>query len=201
MQKKLTITAGKKTKKRLWLCVCVVLGVLAITGLGLLLFPQQVLHIDSGEVQADALIVLGGGPKERPQRAVGLYLSGSAPRIILSGAGDCTNYLGVLLALGVPASAVQLEWESKSTSENAQFCTPLLRASGVKRAIIVTSWYHSRRALSCFQHYGPGIQFYSRPSHYGYAKTEWSCTGMWRFICAEYVKIPGYWIRYGVCPL
>jgi hypothetical protein len=49
----------------------------------------------------------------------------------------------------------------------------LLRQMGAKRVIIVTSWYHSRRALACFEHYAPDIKFYSRPSYFGYVgKTE-----------------------------
>ena len=39
---------------------------------------------------------------------------------------------------------------------------------GAQRVIIVTSWYHSRRALACFEHYAPDMKFYSRPSYFGY---------------------------------
>jgi uncharacterized SAM-binding protein YcdF (DUF218 family) len=74
------------------------------------------------------------------------------------------------------------------------------RPAGAKRVIIVTSWYHSRRALHTFQHYAPDIQFYSRPSYFGYPRTQWSRDGISGYIRAEYVKLAGYWVCYGVWP-
>jgi hypothetical protein len=72
--------------------------------------------------------------------------------------------------------------------------------AGAKRVIIVTSWYHSRRALHTFQHYAPDIQFYSRPAYFGYPRTQWSRAGISGYIRAEYVKLAGYWVCYGVWP-
>jgi hypothetical protein len=56
------------------------LGLLALSLSAALLFPQQVLCVDSGIVQADALVVLGGGSYERPIRAAELFRAGAAPR-------------------------------------------------------------------------------------------------------------------------
>ena len=191
------MTAQEKRRCK-W--VSAILGLLAgLSWLGFS-FPQQMLCIDSGDVRADAMVVLGGRTNERPAMAAELFLSGAAPKIVVSGTGDCTNSLHILLAAGVPARSIELECMSKTTQENAEFSIALLRAQGAKSAIIVTSWYHSRRALRCFRHYAPDIQFYSRPSHASYARSEWSHAGTWRFIRAEYLKIPGYWMRYGICP-
>ena len=61
-------------------------GLLAVLGLLVLLlsaaffFPQQVLCVDSGNVQADVLVVLGGGSYEWPIRAAELFRAGAAPR-------------------------------------------------------------------------------------------------------------------------
>jgi uncharacterized SAM-binding protein YcdF (DUF218 family) len=182
----------------LW--VLALLGLLAAGGMVGLLFPQQMLCVESGDVHADALVVLGGDWGDRAARAAELFRQGVAPRVIVSGAGDCTFNLQVLTNAGVPASAIQLESRSKTTRENAEFSISLLRAAGVRRAIIVTSWYHSRRALSCFRHYAPEIKFYSRPSYSNYARSTWSRSGVWRDVREEYVKIPGYWLCYGICP-
>ena len=233
-----------------------------------LFVPQQILCVDSGDVQADALVVLGGGYYERPSRAAELFRSGAAPRIIVSGAGDDEENKRLLVSKGVPPGAIELESKSRSTRENAQFSIPLLRAliaqdrgttphptvspveaerearaaqgtegtnrdagatpqptlspseaerevggsgpAGADRTtatpkhqntvILVTSWYHSRRALHTFQHYAPDIQFYSRPSYYGYPRMQWSREGISGYIRAEYVKLAGYWVCYGVCP-
>ena len=155
------------------------------------------------------------------------FRSGAAPRIIVSGVGDAEANKRFLVSKGVPASAIQTECESRSTRENALFTVPLLRALPVGRSggeavgqsggeavgrsgggrnkrklrvIIVTSWYHSRRALHAFEHYGPDIQFYSRPSYHGLPRAEWSHNGINGYIRSEYVKLAGYWVCYGVGP-
>jgi uncharacterized SAM-binding protein YcdF (DUF218 family) len=173
---------------------------LAVVVLAALLFPHQVLVIDSGKTQADAIVLLGGGSGERPTRAAELFRAGVAPKIIVSGAGDAGGNRLLLMNRGVPAGAIKLEPDSTTTRENAEFSIPLLRAIGAKRIIIVTSWYHSRRALKCFRHYAPDLTFYSCPSYFGFAPAEWSREHLRRRIRAEYLKTIGYWVYYGVCP-
>jgi uncharacterized SAM-binding protein YcdF (DUF218 family) len=178
-------------------------GLGALFGLCVILavaFPQQVLCVDSGEVRGDVIVVLGGGSYERPLRAAELFLSGAAPRIIVSGVGDAAQNKRLLMSKGVPGGAIEVEGNSLSTKQNAQFSIPLLRALGARRVIIVTTWYHSRRALHTFQHYAPDISFYSGPAYFGYPRAQWSSSGIRKHIRAEYLKLPGYWLCYGVCP-
>lgn len=130
-------------------------------------FPQRVLTVDSGPAKADVLVVPGGTP-DRAGRAAVLFKEGEAPKVLVTGIGDDVANEHILEKDGVPAAEITLEGKSRTTRENAEFSIPLLRAMGAKRVIIVTSWYHSRRALHCFEHYAPDIQFYSRPSYYGY---------------------------------
>lgn len=126
--------------------------------------------MDSGAVQADAMVVLGGGSLERAERAAELFKAGETPRIICSGLGDAEVNAAFLTNSDVPTAAILLEPKSHTTRENAKFSIPLLRALGAKRVIIVTTWYHSRRALACFEHYAPDIKFYSRPAYFGYLR-------------------------------
>jgi uncharacterized SAM-binding protein YcdF (DUF218 family) len=165
------------------------------------LFPQQVLVVDDGNVKADVIVLLGGGSGERPTRAAELFRSNAAPRILVSGAGDTDGNRLLLMHRGVPASAISLEPNSRTTKENALLSIPLLRANGAKRVILVTTWYHSRRALKCFRHYAPDLTFYSCPSYYGFARSDWSHDHLRRRINAEYAKTLGYWLCYGVFPL
>jgi uncharacterized SAM-binding protein YcdF (DUF218 family) len=174
-------------------------GILLLA-VGALAFPQQVLVLDDGQPQADTIVLLGGGSGERPVRAAELFRSNAAPKILVSGAGDAQGNRLLLMNRGVPRSAISLEPNSKTTKENAQFSIPLLRATGAKRVILVTSWYHSRRALRCFRHYAPDLIFYSCPSYHGFLRAEWSRENLRRRIRAEYVKTLGYWVCYGVCP-
>jgi uncharacterized SAM-binding protein YcdF (DUF218 family) len=174
--------------------------VLLLVGLIGWLFPQQLLTVDDGEVRADALIVLGGGTDERPTRAAELFKAGAAPIILVSGFGDGEINERILTQDGVPKEAILRESQARSTLENARLSLPLLRQRGARRVIIVTSWYHSRRALACFRHVGPDIQFYSRPAYRTYPRPEWNRHGTSNYIRGEYLKLFGYWVCYGVAP-
>jgi uncharacterized SAM-binding protein YcdF (DUF218 family) len=162
--------------------------------------PQELLCVDSGPAKADVIVVLGGGLGERPERAAELFKGHAAPRIIVSGFGDSEINRRILLKAGVPANAIQLEGKSRMTRENAEFTIQLLRSENVHRVILVTSWYHSRRALACFEHYAPDIQFYSRPSYFASARADWPHKNVERRIYLEYPKLAGYWLCYGVRP-
>ena len=135
---------------------------------------------------------------ERPERAAELFNEGEAGKIVVSGNGDAHGHSLVLQARGVPKSAIVVEPDSRNTKQNAQLALPKLRALGARRVIIVTSWYHSRRALRCFRHYAPDIQFYSRPAYSAYDRPR--PKQVRGYIRAEYVKLLGYWVAYGICP-
>lgn len=145
----------------------ILIGLLLVAaglGLGAWLFPRQLLTVDSGPVKAGALVVLSGAGLERPERAVELFQQGEAPLVICSGRGDTSAYEACLIKSGVPAGDILLESQSRTTRESAKLAIAMLNARQIKSAIIVTSWYHSRRALRCFEHYAPSIKFYSRPA-------------------------------------
>jgi uncharacterized SAM-binding protein YcdF (DUF218 family) len=180
-----------------FLAVGLMLGVLAH------FFPHQILKVDSGPTRAGALVVLGGDSTERAERAVELFRAGEAELVICSGYGDDAENKARLVNSAVPAADVLLESKSRTTRENAEFTIAMLRERHIQSAIIVTSWYHSRRALACFEHYAPDIKFYSRPSYFGYVLKPPSAESRAQehYVKAEYVKLLGYWVRYGICPL
>jgi uncharacterized SAM-binding protein YcdF (DUF218 family) len=188
----------RKTIKR---AVLVFLALLFLLAVAAWMFPRQFLAVDSGPVNAEVMVLLGGGAHERYERVVKLFKDRAAPRIIVSGYGDCEINRYLLINAGVPARAIQLENKSRTTQENAQYTIKLLREQKVKRVILVTSWYHSRRALACFRHYAPEIQFFSRPSYFASKRAEWSHNRIGSRIRLEYLKLAGYWVRYGICPL
>jgi uncharacterized SAM-binding protein YcdF (DUF218 family) len=163
-------------------------------------YPEKFLCVDSGKVSADVIVVLGGGSHERPLRAVELFKQHAAPRIILTGEGDDQINRQLLLQAGIPASAIQVESKSATTHENAEFTLKLLRAENVHSAILVTSWYHARRAQKTFEHYAPEMKFYSRPAYFAFARADWTRLGINKRMRLEFLKLPGYWIRYGVNP-
>ena len=187
----------RKLIKRIALGLLVLLLLLVVAAI---IFPQPFLCVDSEPVKADVIVVLGGGSHERPERAAELFKEHAAPRIIVSGHGDGEINRHLLIAAGVPAEAIQLENQSRTTRENAQFTVKLLREQKQKRVILVTSWYHSRRAVACFRHYAPEITFYSRPSYFASARADWSHNRIGPRVRLEYAKLIGYWIRHGISP-
>jgi uncharacterized SAM-binding protein YcdF (DUF218 family) len=165
-------------------------------------YPEKILCVDSGKgVTAEVIVVLGGGSRERPERAAELFKARAAPRILISGEGDDELNRQLLIQAGVPASAVEVERKSRNTKENAEFSVNRLRAEKIHSAIIVTSWYHSRRALKTFEHSAPEMKFFSRPSYFAFDAGEWTKSGIRKKMRLEFLKLPGYWLRYGVKPL
>ena len=176
--------------------------ILVLLGLVAWFYPEKFLTVDSGPVAADVLIVIGGGggQHERATRAVQLYKLHAATRVIITGAGDDQINRRLLLAGGVPARAIEIENRSTTTRENAQFTNPLLRAEQIHSAILVTSWYHARRTEKTFAHLVPGVRFYSRPAYFGFDQADWNRDGLNKRMRLEFLKLPGYWIRYGINP-
>jgi len=185
----------RKWIRRIGLALAAVLAALVIVAI---VFPQKLLTVDDGPVKADVIVVLGGG-HERPERAAELFKAHDAGMVIISGQGDTFTNRIILLRDGVPTNVIQMEPNSRTTHENAVFTIQILRAQHVHSAIIVTSWYHSRRALNCFEHYGPEIKFYSRPSFFAFQRSEWR-RPFGRRVYLEYLKLVGYCVRYGVGP-
>ena len=127
--------------------------------------------------QADAVLVLGGGIRPAPAKGLGvevneagdrllcgmrLWKQGTAPVLITSGArvsfqsNDPIAPEAVLsqqLAqeLGVPASAVLLNEQARTTAEEAQRINQLAAEQGWKQLILVTSAFHMPRALASFR--------------------------------------------------
>ncbi len=163
-------------------------------------YPEKFLCVDSGKnVSAEVIVVLGGGV-ERPVRAAELFKAHAAPRILISGEGDDEIYRQILIANGVPAKAIEVENKSTTTQENAEFSAKILGTEKIHSAIIVTSWYHARRAAKTFEHYAPEMKLYSRPAYYGFDSADWKKTGVGKRLRLEFVKLPAYWLRYGVNP-
>jgi uncharacterized SAM-binding protein YcdF (DUF218 family) len=171
------------------------LGSICLLGIAALFLAKPLLCIQRGPAKADAIVVLGGESVFRPERALELFNAGAAPAIIVSGDGHKGDIETYLLAKGLPASAIQLEPYSQSTKENAEFTCSILKSNHVTSAIIVTSWFHSRRSLASFEHFAPSIQFSSLPT----LKHEPFRLESWR-VLKEYLKIGWYIVRYQIPP-
>lgn len=116
-------------------------------------------------VNQGVLIVLSGSTvsygEARPAQLIGLntywrvmhaiyvWRSGHYRTILVSGAGTADTVKPLLMAYGIPESAILVENRAANTHENATFCKPLL-ATLPGPYVLLTSDYHMYRAARCF---------------------------------------------------
>ncbi len=127
---------------------------------------------------ADAIVVLGGStnsiayPRVLPDLnehgdrviyAAKLYKQGKAPLIVLSGGrinwygneeSEAQDMKQLLELMGIPSEMIIQEGKSVNTHENAIFTQKILKEQGIKKILLVTSAFHTPRALKIFQHLG-----------------------------------------------
>jgi len=151
--------------------------------------------------KADALIVLGGEPLARPQEAARLFKEGVAQRIFVTGVGDAVKIRRVLVGAGVPASAITMEMKATTTYTNATLLKPLLESAKVHSALIVTSPFHTRRALATFRKVMPDITFGVTDASIGWWSRPEGKGDVNRFAAIEFLKTVEYWMFYGVSPM
>lgn len=127
---------------------------------------------------ADVIIVLGAGLRRdntpgpaltrRTLHAVKLWQQGLAPVIICTGGkpgnrtrAEADACAELLQAVGVPAEAILIDDQSRSTEENALYTKAIMDEQGWQSAIIVSDVYHLFRANHLFGN--QGIQAYTSP--------------------------------------
>ncbi len=133
-----------------------------------------VIHLSGGidsSAEADVIIVLGAGLHRdgrpgraltrRSQQAASLWQEDRAPLVLCTG-GQAEYYprteasvcREILLAQGLPESAILLEERSRSTEENAIYSRQILDEIGLKRVVLVSDSYHMLRAGWLFRQQG-----------------------------------------------
>jgi uncharacterized SAM-binding protein YcdF (DUF218 family) len=128
-----------------------------------LLLADPLLAVRDPVSKADVIVVLGGDGPPRAAWAAGLWLKGFAPRVLISGDGDCYWIREAMIDRGVDRRAITTECQSGTTWENALFSAPILKQMNVRKAILVTSLYHSRRAMATFTATSGNIRWMSDP--------------------------------------
>lgn len=179
----------------------------------------KLLITDAPLGNADAIVVLGGSAnyRERSREAAKLMLEGRAPRVLITNdnmtgpwsSADQRNLffyersLKVITNAGVPANSVEVLMQPvSSTQEEAELIRQYAVEHRLNSVLIVTSAYHSRRALWTFSrafrdtgirvgliNVKPGDQS-PRPA------TWWLSIRGWRLVPTEYVKMIYYVIKY-----
>ena len=154
------------------------------------------LHVDVPLEHADVIVVLGGESGQRVIGAAELYHQGVAPKVFVTGSGDGGLIVRRLGMAGVPDAAC--ESQSRSTYENAVLTKKALEASHPRSVMLVTSWFHSRRALAVFRDVWPEVAFGVHPVYAGATFTARFRIYEMGYIFSEYVKTLWYMVRYGI---
>lgn len=160
-----------------------------------ILAAETLLVVRQAPVPSDIIVVLGGDGAPRAARAAQLWHQGIAPRVLVVGIDDCTFMKARMIEEGVDPSVFVEECKSTTTWDNARFSAPILKALGVRSAVLVTSWFHSRRALKSFTSQIPFIHWTSVPAET--VKSAWQLTDEFgnAQMFKEYPKILFYDLR------
>jgi uncharacterized SAM-binding protein YcdF (DUF218 family) len=169
--------------------------------------------------KADAIVVLGGSAtyKERTHEAARLLFEGRSQLILITNdnqrgpwsSADQRNLyfyersFEALEKSGVPSQNIEvLATPVTSTYEEAQVVKEYAQQRGLHSILIVTSAYHSRRALwvfsKVFRDTGISIGLTSVPpgQQTPPAATWWLSVRGWKLVPVEYVKMVYYVINY-----
>jgi uncharacterized SAM-binding protein YcdF (DUF218 family) len=194
------------------LCLVVLWPMLTWGGANLLIVKSEI-------ASAEAIVVLSGSSTyiERADWAAKLYREGRAPAIILTNDSLISGWDKVeqrnpffyelaareLVKRGVPESRIQVVSNiALGTYEESLGLRDYATAHNLKRLLVVTSAYHSRRALWSMRHacQGSGIEIgidspppgWQTPS----PSTWWWHRWGWKVVAGEYGKIIYYQMRY-----
>ncbi len=174
----------------------------------------RALVVSAPLASADAIVVLSGASAyvERTRKAAALYGEGRAPLVLLTddntrggwSSAKQTNPFFVeraneeLINAGVPADKIRIiPGFASSTRDEALILKDYAERERFRSVLIVTSSYHSRRALRTVQQVfaNNGIAVGLEPASTSTALW-WVRPEGWRTVGGEFVKTIYYWFNY-----
>lgn len=180
-------------------------------------FAPRMLVVSAPLASADAIVVLSGSSAylERTQKAAQLYREGRAPLVLLTddhtrggwNSAQQRNPFFVerameeLVKAGVPQDAIRIApGVAASTHDEAIIIKDYAAAETLRSVLVVTSAYHSRRALRALRQTldgtGTTVGIESVQSDSVQSAFWWLRPQGWRTVGGEYVKLIYYWLKY-----
>jgi uncharacterized SAM-binding protein YcdF (DUF218 family) len=129
---------------------------------------------DRADGQLDLAFVFGTRHLEPVAIAAGLFKTGVVGCVVLtgginrlSGSNEANEHLKALIDQGVPRHCIIVEDESTNTLENVAFALPKMAAhldmERIEAIVVVTKWYHCRRAIMTLKRHLPkGIRYFAK---------------------------------------
>jgi uncharacterized SAM-binding protein YcdF (DUF218 family) len=152
---------------------------------------------------ADAIVVHGGNPA-RTEYGIELYQRGLAPELWHTGysRNQAHTFLTVVTNGGVPTPAYHF-LATTSTWSDGHEIAETIKNRKLHSVLIVTDWWHSRRALCAteqqLQGYDVAIEFESAPTPAG-VENWWRDSATRKEVLTELVKLGYYAMRYRMAP-
>lgn len=165
----------------------------SIIGIFLLLYPLEKSHSYSDLQGAEVVVVLGGGVVKTPdgyQLSIhtaarllkGLEIANKKhlPLIVTGGKLPGVDQLPEAeimkqqaISLGFDEGNIFVEPLARTTKENAFYTTALMKQKAFKKAVLVTSAVHMKRAVYCFEKNGVSAIPCPTAFLYDHSKIEW----------------------------
>lgn len=171
--------------------------------------------------KADAILVLSGSAEhlDRTRVAADAYKSGIAPKIFLTNDSQQGGWsesekrnpyfveraVAELLRQGVPKDAIEIfQTTVRGTDDEANLAIPIAAERKLGSLLLVTSPYHSRRALWTFERAAAkngtsltiGVLAPTENYRYPGRLNWWMSIYGWQSVGVEYVKFAYYWLFY-----
>lgn len=206
---------GRKSK------VLLILALLILIWFFVAPFLAENLIVEKPVEKADIIFVLGGSATylERTDKAAELFKNGVTKKILLTDDGTRGGWSQTeqrnmpfvelarrnLVAQGVPAENIEiLKPETTGTIYEAKALTQLSKKENLRTILLVTSAYHTRRALRTFE---SEFAKENLPAEMGIVSAQtgrqtpppsvwWLSVFGWQSVAGEYVKSVYYWIYY-----
>ena len=147
---------------------------------------MQFLDVEAPTDHADVLFVFGTRLLEPAYIAVDLFKRGVARYVTLTGGknrltgqNEARTHLEILAREGVPRERIIVEDASTNTLENVVFALPKIAErvdlDSIRRVVVITKWYHCRRAIMTLKRHMPdGIRYFTRSYEpEGISRADW----------------------------
>jgi uncharacterized SAM-binding protein YcdF (DUF218 family) len=200
-------------RKRFFMKIFLVFGIILVAGVifleQLLTFASKALVYEDPLVKTEVIVVLGGGNGNRIEAAARLYEDGFGEKLFFSGfriypetytSGLMKKYA---IKLGVPGDKIVASIPDVEVSTRGESVAnlKLLNKNGIKKFILVTSAYHTRRSKLMYENaielLGYDIEFlvYPAPDPFVPIKNWWKIRSGQKGLFFEYVKSIAYYFK------